>query len=131
MVLPRVDLLDQDLLHDVSELPEELSEVAREQGACHVETLLPIVVPVVLLNPAKVGPKKLVDHVAKEEALPLNIVWPGGDMREQLALEEELSVGDSVFLDERLGTTSLGDVVKSFFLTVDDVGFIKRSSEDL
>jgi hypothetical protein len=51
-------------------------------------------------------------------------------MREQLALEEELSVGDSVFLDERLGTTSLGDVVKSFFLTVDDVGFIKRSSED-
>ena len=104
--------------------------MAREQGACHVETLLPIVVPVVLLDPAKVGPEKLVDHIAKEEALSLNIVWPGGDMREQLALEEELGVGDSVFLDESLGTSSLGDVVERFFLTVNDVGFIKRSSED-
>ena len=103
--------------------------MARKQGTCHVETLLSIVVPVILLDPAKVSPEKLVDHVAEEEALSLNIVWPGGDVREQLALEKKLGVGDSVFLDESLGTTSLCDVVEGFFLAVNDVGFIKRSSE--
>lgn len=85
--------------------------MACKERASHVKSFLPIVVSVVLLNPTEVRSQELVDHVAKEESFPLNIVGSGGHMRKKLTLKEKLCVLDTVLLDESLGTTSLCNVI--------------------
>ena len=51
------------------------------------------------------------------------------DMRKELGLEKELGIDDSLVLHEVLSMTSLSDVVKSIFLTLNDFGLLQTCSE--
>jgi len=50
-------------------------------------------------------------------------------MRQELRFEEKFGVDDSLFLDVSLCNTSLSNVIKCVFLTLDDFCFFKTGSQ--
>jgi hypothetical protein len=64
-----VDVLLENLRHDISEISEELTEMGSQKRACHIESLLALVVTIIFLNLSQTRFDKFVSHVAQEELL--------------------------------------------------------------
>ena len=126
-----VDVLLQDLLHDIREGLEELPEVSSKEGTSHVQSLLSIVVSVVFVDDADRRFDQLVGDVPKKEGFLQSSVGFCAHMWQELGFQEEFGVDDPLLLDVCLGDSSLSDVVKGVLLALDDLRLLKTWSERL